>query len=327
MDESPLARLRRLEGESTLNRAPPRPPGSGAPGPGPSRRKGGVLGGIGAVILIVLVKSKTLLLLLVTKGSAILSLLKVGKLFATLATMGISIVYYTERWGAKFAAGFVGLILVHELGHGAAAKIVGLRVGAPIFIPGFGAFISLKEQVRSTWQNFVIGYGGPLAGTLGGTLVLAAGMMSGDDEVVSFTRALAELTFIINLFNLLPVFHLDGDRISEPLKTRHWITGLAATSVIVLLQGAPAADSERGHPEFGFVLLILILGVVKAILVHRRASHPATVRLVDRLNEAAPAPLLEEATVSDQQRTIAALSYFGLVVLLSALARAAAPYV
>src|SRR5688572_14168590 len=57
------------------------------------------------------------LVLLVTKGKAILLLLPKMKIFTTSATMLVSIAAYALIWPWTFALGLVLLLLVHELGH------------------------------------------------------------------------------------------------------------------------------------------------------------------------------------------------------------------
>ena len=79
-------------------------------------------------------------------------------------TMFISIWVYAMAWGWWFAFGFVVLIFVHECGHLLAAKRVGLKVGAPVFIPFMGAIIALKEAPRNAWIEAQVGIGGPLLG-------------------------------------------------------------------------------------------------------------------------------------------------------------------
>src|SRR5882757_6177679 len=72
-------------------------------------------------------------------------------------TMVLSMGLYAMRWGWWFAAGFVILIFVHECGHLIAAKRVGLKVSAPMFIPFFGAIITLKEAPRNAWIEAQVG--------------------------------------------------------------------------------------------------------------------------------------------------------------------------
>src|SRR4051794_36530970 len=56
-------------------------------------------------------------------------------LLKTGGSMILMIGIYGSLYGWKWAIGFVLLIFVHECGHLVAAKRLGLRVGAPVFIP------------------------------------------------------------------------------------------------------------------------------------------------------------------------------------------------
>lgn len=71
--------------------------------------------------------------------AALLAAGKLGKLLTTGGTMLLSVFAYGLVYGLPYAAGFVLLILVHELGHYGAARQRGLAVGAPTFIPFVGA--------------------------------------------------------------------------------------------------------------------------------------------------------------------------------------------
>ena len=70
---------------------------------------------------------------------------KFGKVLLTSGTMLLSVVSYAFFFGWPYAAGFVLLIFVHEMGHYIAARQRGLEVGAPTFIPFVGAWIELKD--------------------------------------------------------------------------------------------------------------------------------------------------------------------------------------
>src|SRR5579862_2039478 len=195
-DESPLQRLRRLELEDRAARAE-KLGEAGAPTGAPKgdTKKRGIISGIIATLLLALSKGKVILLLLLTKGKLLFAAIKLGPLLMTLTTMGLSIWVKALFYGRNFAIGVVLLILIHELGHGLAAKLVGLKVGAPIFIPFFGARIALKEQPRSTWIEAIVGYGGPLAGTCGGIATLLLGLGIEDPYWSKLMLVLAWITF------------------------------------------------------------------------------------------------------------------------------------
>src|SRR2546425_5799327 len=92
-------------------------------------------------------------------------------LLKTGGTMFLTIWLYAQTWGWWYALGFVLLIFVHECGHLIAARRIGLKVGAPVFIPFMGAFIALKEAPPTAWIEAQVGIGGPLLGMLGAAVL------------------------------------------------------------------------------------------------------------------------------------------------------------
>ena len=91
---------------------------------------------------------------------------KMGKLLTTGGTMLLSVFAYSLVFGWPYALGFVILILLHEMGHYVAARLCGLDVGLPMFIPFVGAWINLKEVPHNVHTEAYIGFAGPLAGTI-----------------------------------------------------------------------------------------------------------------------------------------------------------------
>ena len=87
---------------------------------------------------------------------------KLGKLLLVVGSMVLSIWAYSLIFGWVYAVGFVALIFVHEMGHFAAARQKGLAVGAPVFIPFFGAWIALKETPMNVETEAYVAMAGPL---------------------------------------------------------------------------------------------------------------------------------------------------------------------
>jgi phosphohistidine phosphatase SixA len=305
-EESPLQRLRRLEAEE-------RSRAGTAPG-----ARAGKAAAAGGGAMLALAKGKFAVLFLLGKLKFFFLAFKLLPVLGTLATMALSVQVYSSRYGWPLAAGLVGLILLHELGHGAAAKRLGLKVGAPVFIPFFGAVIALKEQPRSTWVECLVAGGGPAAGLLGAAACAAAAALRPDAPRAGFYLALAHLTATINLFNLLPAGNLDGDRITQPFRRAHWIAALAALTAV-----CAGASFAAGRLE-AVALMILLVAGVKAW----RRSRVAPRRLLDRLEEAGRYGA-EERDTTPARRRAAALLYVGLAAALAALTawagRAAAP--
>jgi Zn-dependent protease len=92
--------------------------------------------------------------------------LKWGKLATSGGSMLLSLVVYATIWGWRFAAGFIALLLAHEMGHYVAARQRGLDVGAPAFIPFVGAWIALKDQPVDVETEAYVAIAGPVVGTI-----------------------------------------------------------------------------------------------------------------------------------------------------------------
>jgi len=92
----------------------------------------------------------------------LLEALKFGKVGGTVLTMLVSLAIYAGIFGWRYAAGFIGLLFIHEMGHFVAARERGLAVGAPTFIPFVGAWIQLKDQPINAETEAYVAAAGPL---------------------------------------------------------------------------------------------------------------------------------------------------------------------
>ena len=70
------------------------------------------------------------------------------KLLTTSASMLVSVAAYSLIWGWQFAAGFVLLLLVHEMGHVIQLRREGVPASAPLFIPFLGAVVGMKQAPK-----------------------------------------------------------------------------------------------------------------------------------------------------------------------------------
>ena len=154
-----------------------------------------------------------------------------GKLFAPIIALGllalkfgafaikffgifISVGGYALIFGWRFAAGFVALILVHELGHYIEARRQGLNPQLPVFIPFLGAYVAMKNAPFDPWRNLLVSAAGPF---LGGLASLGL-WLAGEANDSRFLIALAYSGFFLNLFNLIPVRPFDGGFIWRSIK-------------------------------------------------------------------------------------------------------------
>jgi Zn-dependent protease len=185
--------------------------------------------------------------------------LKFGKLFTTGGTMLLSVAIYATIYGWRYAAGFVALLFVHELGHYIAARQRGLAVGAPTFIPFVGAWIQLKEQPKSVETEAYVAAAGPFLGTLAAFACYF--LARATDSHLLF--ALSYAGFLINLFNLLPLAPLDGGRITAIISPRLWLLGAPLLVVLALWRPSP------------MLILIAILSVPHIIAAWRHDPKKA----------------------------------------------------
>ncbi|HET9931734.1 MAG TPA: site-2 protease family protein [Polyangiaceae bacterium] len=197
---------------------------SGAPAKGGSSA---IRGGLLAIFLSLLAKGKGLLI-----G---LKALPFAKVLLTGGSMVASVLAYAMNGGVAFAVGLVLMILVHELGHGAAMKRAGVDASWPIFIPFFGAMISMKGRPEHPRVEAAIAYGGPLAGTGAALVAAALGLMLHSP----FLLALSYTGFFLNLFNMAPFAFLDGGRIARVLSRKSWIVGAIIMGGMCLMSPSP----------------------------------------------------------------------------------------
>lgn len=131
-------------------------------------------------------------------------LMKLGTLLSMLAFVAV----YWAEFGWPLAVALVVTTYIHEMGHVAALTRLGIHATAPMFLPGFGAYVRLKEHPATVAEDARVGLAGPVWGVTTAVLSLALGIALH----ARFLFAVAHMTAVINLFNLTPVWQLDGGR-------------------------------------------------------------------------------------------------------------------
>jgi Zn-dependent protease len=154
-------------------------------------------------------------------------------LWVTLASFVVFIAAYTSLMQPVQLAIFIGALLLHEGGHVLAMKLCGYRDTSMLFLPFLGALATANKDNATVTQKFWVSFAGPIPG-----LLLGIGLML-------FTRGghypewVSEASWILiglNLFNLLPVYPLDGGQIADLLVfSRIPLLGLLFKSLGVLL--------------------------------------------------------------------------------------------
>lgn len=152
----------------------------------------------------------------------LLPALKFGKLLTTGGTMLLSLIVYAQIFGWRYAAGFLALLFVHEMGHYVAMRQRGLDTSAPVFIPFVGAFIAMRSQPHDAETEAYVALAGPLAGTI----AAFAAYFYAQSIDSRLWYAIAYSGFFLNFFNLIPLSPLDGGRITAIISPRMWFLGV-----------------------------------------------------------------------------------------------------
>lgn len=236
-------------------------------------KRAGVLG----AIALFLWKFKLAIVFLLTKGKLLLlGLTKATTLFSMLLSLGV----YWQLFGWKWAVGVLASIYVHEMGHIAMLRQYGIPSTAPMFVPGFGAVIRSRFYPTEPVAEARVGLAGPVWGMAAALVCFLVYRITG----IAAWGALAEIGALINLFNLTPVWQLDGAHGFKALtKEQRWIVVLAIAAawfltrtplLILLLIGAVLGAMGRHAPEqpdkrtlLEFFVLIGVLTALASLAV------------------------------------------------------------
>lgn len=166
----------------------------------------------------------------------------------------------------EFLLGWIAVvfvsILVHELGHAVAFRAFG--VGSHVVLHSFGGIAVPWEHVRGRGQRIVVSLAGPGAGFVLAAVVWATNASTHWAATNLFTLLLyAQLLFINiswGLVNLLPVFPLDGGRVSQEVFTHlYGPRGTrVALQVSVWAAGAVAVYSLLCMAKFAPLMELLV---------------------------------------------------------------------
>ena len=180
--------------------------------------------------------------------------------FATLLSAAVSFGAYSLLYGGWFAVALVVMIFVHEMGHVVEIRRQGMHATAPIFIPFLGAAIFQRQHPTDALRQAQIGIAGPIAGTLAATVAF---VLYNSTHNPVFLLA-ASIGFFLNLFNLIPVWQLDGAWVLAPVSPWFQVAGIAMVAASVLFF----------HFASALLIIIALLGIRTMLDGFRNAKNP-----------------------------------------------------
>jgi len=120
--------------------------------------------------------------------------------------------YIFKRWDIIIL--ITAIVLIHEMGHFLAMKAFRYKDLGIFFIPLLGAYVSGTKREVSQRESAIILLAGPLPGIILGILFYFLGESNPFLTIGDTSYYTISLFFVIlNLFNLLPVYPLDGGQL------------------------------------------------------------------------------------------------------------------
>ena len=185
-----------------------------------------------------------------------------------------------DAYGWVSVLGIFLQVVIHELG----TIVVAWRLKLPLRLRffGFGANATaiLENLPRRVWTDAVVGFAGPLTGTLF-SVALALTYNFTDNPLF---LGMACVGYFYNLFTLIPILDLEGGWIAPALAPQAWLAGLIAVALELT-------------NEFNLVLLCVISFALPRFILLLRARAPRT-----------------DTGCTTTQRLLVGIGYFVLVI-------------
>lgn len=193
------------------------------------------------------------------KSTSWLSLALVGfKLLKTVqvikvALLAASVAVYSVMFTIEFAIALIAVLVFHEYGHLRAMKKCGLPTKGMYLIPFVGG-LAVGDMPKTRWQDVYISMMGPVFGLIM-TLVFYIFYLVTESH---FAGLVASTSALLNLFNLIPVYPLDGGRVVKSLV----FSGRNYLALIALLTISALCFVLAWKMGFFFITFFIVIGVI-----------------------------------------------------------------
>ena len=134
--------------------------------------------------------------------------------WAILGSFVLFVVTSTNYFGTQTLIIFIAALILHEGGHLIAMKLCGYRDGSLLFLPFLGAVATARKDDATLTQRFCVALAGPLPGLILGVLLA---IIFKDASSSTWVKQASWILICLNLFNLLPIYPLDGGQIIDIL--------------------------------------------------------------------------------------------------------------
>jgi Zn-dependent protease len=192
-----------------------------------------------------------------------------------------------------FTAMLVGVLFFHEMGHYVGMRIFGYRNVRMFFIPFFGAAVSGQRISAKSHQEAIVTLLGPLPGLCLAAVLFGVAFVPGIERNYRVSLVWAAFMFgLINGFNLLPIFPLDGGRLLNQIlfSRNRYLESLFLVLAALALMSYGVFQYNKIFLFLGLWLLVSVLptfkmnAIVQCIIGQYDGQMPP-------LNEPIPMPI------------------------------------
>ena len=198
-------------------------------------------------------------------GSLLVLVFKLFKVFKSVKLLlaGATLATYSFLFTWQFALAIMWAIGVHELGHVWAMRRTGMRTPGFYFVPLFGG-AAIGERSKTEWQDVYITAMGPSWGILSAIPPALLYMVTGEP----FWAGVVALIGLVNLFNLLPIYPLDGGRLANSL----FVSAGGGAQVLYLIVAAILVVGLALYMRIYFVAILFAIGLAEIYFERKRVS-------------------------------------------------------
>jgi Zn-dependent protease len=177
--------------------------------------------------------------------------------------IGVSILAFASFWytmGLEVAALLAVVILLHELGHALAFRLVGMQPKGIYLVPFMGGLATAKTPFRTDFQDGFVSLMGPGFSLIPTFAFLIGYHATGNSTLYTATA----ISAFVNFLNLAPILPLDGGHVIKTVLTAVSRRLALIVSCIGVPLGLLGAWWLKDY-VFGGLVLIVAIGLWRSI--------------------------------------------------------------
>jgi len=182
-----------------------------------------------------------------------------------------------------FAYGFV---TIHEYGHALAAKHLGYKTRDIALYPMAGLASISGDWHKNPWHEFIITVFGPLTNVvMGGVAFIVLQFCPPETLQHALVNFAFKVNFTLLIFNLIPVYPMDGGRIFRSIVggiTNDWWLGTIWATRVSFICGLIAVPLGF---YFDYAIAGLMIGFMGLLASQAELSHLKNIREIEQIEE------------------------------------------